>query len=70
MAAGCVAYYVADACISLYEVAVDTLFLCFCEDCEQNNGGSKPYFVTDSLRAFMHETKNDHSDMTNARMTS
>ncbi|XP_049513644.1 choline transporter-like protein 1 [Dermacentor silvarum] len=70
IAAGCIAYYIADSCISLYEVAVDTLFLCFSEDCEKNNGVTKPYFVTDSLRAFMHDSKNELPDIGSTRVTS
>ncbi|XP_070377104.1 choline transporter-like protein 1 [Dermacentor albipictus] len=70
IAAGCIVYYIADSCISLYEVAVDTLFLCFSEDCEQNNGVTKPYFVTDSLRAFMHNSKNDIPEIGSTRVTS
>ncbi|XP_075729867.1 choline transporter-like protein 1 isoform X2 [Rhipicephalus microplus] len=70
IAAGCISYYIADSCISVYEVTVDTLFLCFTEDCEQNNGVTKPYFVTDSLSAFMHDTKNDLQNNASTRVTS
>jgi hypothetical protein len=27
-------------------VCLDTIFLCFCEDCEKNDGVDKPYFMS------------------------
>lgn len=30
-------------------MAIDTIFLCFCEDCEQNDGISKPYYMSRGL---------------------
>ncbi|XP_041368219.1 choline transporter-like protein 2 isoform X3 [Gigantopelta aegis] len=35
---------------SVYEMAVDTIFLCFCEDLEKNDGSAdKPYFMNKDL---------------------
>lgn len=30
-------------------MTIDTLFLCFCEDCEINDGIDKPYFMSKGL---------------------
>ena len=30
-------------------MTIDTLFLCFCEDCELNDGIEKPYFMSKGL---------------------
>lgn len=36
-----VGYVVADLFLEVYEMAVDTVLLSFCEDCESNNGNAK-----------------------------
>lgn len=28
---------------------IDTIFICFCEDCEKNDGISRPYFMSRGL---------------------
>ncbi|KAK3788204.1 hypothetical protein RRG08_041210 [Elysia crispata] len=44
------AYIIADVFFSVYEMAVDTLFLCFLEDLEKNDGSQeKPYFMGKDL---------------------
>ncbi|XP_033645183.1 choline transporter-like protein 1 [Asterias rubens] len=43
--------------LSVYEMAIDTLFLCFCEDCERNDGISKPYFMSKNLMSFVDNAK-------------
>ncbi|XP_040071984.2 choline transporter-like protein 1 [Ixodes scapularis] len=58
-AGGFISYYVADSCISVYEMTIDTLFLCFCEDNERNDGFSRPFFMSEALRDFMEESKED-----------
>lgn len=30
-------------------MAIDTIFLCFCEDCEVNDGITRPYYMSRSL---------------------
>ncbi|XP_055533515.1 choline transporter-like 2 isoform X1 [Wyeomyia smithii] len=43
-------YVIASVFFSVYSVAVDTLFLCFLEDCERNDGTpEKPYYMSKSL---------------------
>jgi hypothetical protein len=47
-------YLVASAFFSVYSMAVDTLFLCFLEDLERNDGSKeRPYFMSQSLRRIL-----------------
>lgn len=44
------AYIITDCFFSVYEMAVDTLFLCFLEDLEKHDGtAEKPYFMNKNL---------------------
>uniref|UniRef100_A0A8C1MQR7 Choline transporter-like protein n=1 Tax=Cyprinus carpio TaxID=7962 RepID=A0A8C1MQR7_CYPCA len=44
-------YFIAHGFFSVYAMCVDTLFLCFCEDLERNDGSaSRPYYMTTELR--------------------
>lgn len=43
--------------MSVFEMTVDTIFICFCEDCEQNNGMDRPYFMSKGLMEVMQELK-------------
>ncbi|BET01188.1 Plasma-membrane choline transporter [Nesidiocoris tenuis] len=44
------AYIIASIFFGVYSMAVDTLFLCFLEDCERNDGSvEKPYFMSVNL---------------------
>ncbi|XP_052106583.1 choline transporter-like protein 1 [Mytilus californianus] len=40
----------------VYEVAIDTIFLCFCEDCERNDGVSKPYYMSKDLMKYLNDS--------------
>ncbi|CAH0699204.1 unnamed protein product [Spodoptera exigua] len=43
-------YLICTIFFNVYEMAVDTLFLCFLEDCERNDGSpEKPYFMSKNL---------------------
>lgn len=42
-------YFISSGFFGVYSMAVDTTFLCFCEDLERNNGQDKPYFMSKSL---------------------
>ncbi|KAJ8946090.1 hypothetical protein NQ318_010387, partial [Aromia moschata] len=55
--AGLFAYFVAHCFITVYEMAIDTIFLCFCEDCERNDGISKPYYMSRGLMEFVENSK-------------
>ncbi|CAH1108165.1 unnamed protein product [Psylliodes chrysocephalus] len=55
--AGLFAYFVAHCFMTVYEMAIDTIFLCFCEDCEQNDGETRPYFMSRGLMEFVENSK-------------
>ncbi|KAG4077520.1 hypothetical protein HA402_002947 [Bradysia odoriphaga] len=43
-------YLIATVFFGVYSMAVDTLFLCFLEDCERNDGSAeRPYFMSSGL---------------------
>jgi len=44
-------YFIADVFFNVYAMAVDTLFLCYLEDVERNDGSAeKPYYMTKDLQ--------------------
>jgi solute carrier family 44 protein 1 (choline transporter-like protein) len=55
--AGLFAYFVSHCFMTVYEMAIDTIFLCFCEDCEQNDGITKPYYMSRGLMEFVENSK-------------
>ncbi|XP_054896788.1 choline transporter-like protein 2 isoform X1 [Poeciliopsis prolifica] len=47
-------YLIAHGFFSVYAMCVDTLFLCFCEDLERNDGSSeRPYFMSKELHEIL-----------------
>ncbi|PNF24373.1 Choline transporter-like protein 1 [Cryptotermes secundus] len=54
---GLFAYLVAHCFITVYEMAIDTIFICFCEDCEQNDGLNQPYYMSRGLMEFVQNSK-------------
>ncbi|KAJ3083414.1 hypothetical protein HK102_001080 [Quaeritorhiza haematococci] len=51
IAIGLEALVIASVFLSVYHMAIDTLFLCFLEDAERNDGSpQKPYYMSDSLK--------------------
>ncbi|KAJ8270902.1 hypothetical protein GJAV_G00120560, partial [Gymnothorax javanicus] len=53
-------YLIAHGFFSVYAMCVDTLFLCFCEDLERNDGSSdKPFFMSPGLHRILG--KNEQS---------
>jgi hypothetical protein len=40
-------------------MVIDTIFLCFCEDCELNDGEAKPYFMSAGLMEFVEDSKRE-----------
>jgi hypothetical protein len=41
--------------MTVFETAIDTIFLSFCEDCERNDGSDgKPYYMPPSLRTVIN----------------
>lgn len=54
---GIFAYSISHCFITVYEMTIDTIFLCFCEDCEQNDGMARPYFMSRGLMEFVQNSK-------------
>lgn len=49
-----ISYAIASAFFSVYDMTLDTLFLCFCEDCDRNDGSEeKPYYMSNNLKHHM-----------------
>ncbi|XP_063305558.1 choline transporter-like protein 2 isoform X2 [Pelobates fuscus] len=47
-------YLIAHGFFSVYAMCVDTLFLCFCEDLERNDGSlERPYYMSPELREIL-----------------
>jgi hypothetical protein len=38
-------------------MTVDTVFISFCEDCEENNGTDRPFYMSRELMEVMQEMK-------------
>lgn len=36
---------------------IDTIFICFCEDCERNDGLTSPYYMSTGLMDFVEKSK-------------
>lgn len=52
-------YFIADVFFDVYEMAVDTLFLCFLEDIERNDGSpEKPYYMSRDLKKILGYMEN------------
>uniref|UniRef100_A0A8C6P9C8 Choline transporter-like protein n=1 Tax=Nothobranchius furzeri TaxID=105023 RepID=A0A8C6P9C8_NOTFU len=50
-------YFIAHAFFSVYNMCVDTLFLCFLEDLERNDGSAeKPYFMSKNLMKILNKS--------------
>lgn len=53
-------FFIASAFFDVYAMAVDTLFLCFLEDCERNDGSAeKPYFMSKDLMRILNKKNKD-----------
>lgn len=55
--AGIFAYLIAHVFISVYEMVIDTIFICFCEDCVKNDGINRPYYMSRGLMEFVENSK-------------
>eukprot|EP00058_Branchiostoma_floridae_P004452 XP_002589940.1 hypothetical protein BRAFLDRAFT_127837 [Branchiostoma floridae] len=49
------AFLIAHCFFTVYEMAIDTIFLCFCEDEERNDGVTKPYYSSVGLRDYLQK---------------
>lgn len=55
--AGIFAFLVAHCFISVYEMIIDSIFICFCEDCSKNDGINRPYYMSTGLMEFVENSK-------------
>ncbi|KAI6191458.1 hypothetical protein M3Y97_00230200 [Aphelenchoides bicaudatus] len=47
-------YFIADLFFDVYDMGVDSIFLCFLEDCENNDGSDvKPYYMSKNLKKIL-----------------
>jgi len=46
------AYGISTLFMAVYELTIDTILICFCEDCERNNGADRPYKMSKRLKEF------------------
>ena len=56
---------VVNTIFDLYSVAIDTLFVCFHEDMNANNGEGDPYYSSKSLIELMREREEVEVDVSN-----
>lgn len=62
---GIFAYLIAHCFVSVFEMTVDTIFLCYCEDYEENNGSTKPYFMSPKLMKIMRKLNKNSKESFN-----
>lgn len=55
-------YLIADCVLSVFEITVDTIFICYCEDLDKNDGVESPYYMSRSLLIAMKEIKGEKND--------
>jgi hypothetical protein len=53
VAIGILAYAISVAFFNVFDIAMDTLLLCFCEDTERNDGVERPYYMSENLKKHM-----------------
>eukprot|EP00049_Salpingoeca_infusionum_P017614 m.353687 g.353687 ORF g.353687 m.353687 type:complete len:667 (-) comp16820_c0_seq1:211-2211(-) len=57
---GIVAYLLADLFLDVYDMAADTIFLCYAEDVKRNDGSpEKPYYMSTNLAEVMGKYRNE-----------
>lgn len=54
-AVGVFSWWITSIFLSVYGLALDTIFICFCEDQQRNNGRDRPYKSSVQLQKFMRE---------------
>jgi len=54
------AYFVVDLFLQVYDMAVSTIFMCFLEDLQRNDGSKqKPYFMSKALQSLANKYNED-----------
>ena len=54
-------YIMARCFFNVYGLVLDTLFVCFCEDLERNDGKTRPYFASSEFRSSMKKAARNYS---------
>ncbi|XP_015248848.1 PREDICTED: choline transporter-like protein 2 isoform X2 [Cyprinodon variegatus] len=63
-------YLIAHGFFSVYAMCVDTLFLCFCEDLERNDGSSeRPYFMNPELHEILSKSSKTEDECDGVEQT-
>lgn len=63
-------YFIASSCLSTYEMVIDAMLLCFCHDCDINDGSvERPYYASESLKGFIDGTSNSLNKLHKERGT-
>ncbi|XP_044255980.1 choline transporter-like protein 1 [Tribolium madens] len=57
---------IADCFFAVFETAIDTIFLCFCEDSCMNDGTERPYYMSVNLMQYVEEAKKTANQKNNA----
>jgi hypothetical protein len=52
-----IGYFIIHCFMAVFEMGVDTVFICFCVDYEKNDGGMSPYFMSPNLMEAMKTIK-------------
>ncbi|XP_042248916.1 choline transporter-like protein 2 isoform X2 [Thunnus maccoyii] len=61
-------YLIAHGFFSVYSMCVDTLFLCFCEDLERNDGSAaRPYYMSSTLHEILWKNKAEDPSSSSAQ---
>ncbi|XP_069128157.1 choline transporter-like protein 1 isoform X1 [Argopecten irradians] len=59
------AFFVAHCFLSIYEMVIDAIFLCFCEDVEMNDGSpERRYYASRGLLEFIEESSKKLNELT------
>uniref|UniRef100_A0A3Q3W290 Choline transporter-like protein n=1 Tax=Mola mola TaxID=94237 RepID=A0A3Q3W290_MOLML len=62
-------YLIAHGFFSVYAMCVDTLFLCFCEDLERNDGtATRPYYMSSTLHEILWKSKAEAPSSSSAQL--
>jgi hypothetical protein len=52
-----VAFIICHGFLTTFDMTLNTIFICFCEDCEINDGITRPYSMSMNLQQVMMEVK-------------
>lgn len=56
---GIFAFLIAHCFVTVFEMTVDTIFICFCDDIVENDGVSRPFFMSPELMEIMKKLKEE-----------